>query len=51
MHSTYTIKMIESIADLLTLFTDKRLHEAAIIVNTDHRGDITLQLRHLSWGP
>ena len=51
MHSAHSIEMIERIVNLLTLLSDKRLYESAIVVDTDHRRDITLQLRHLSWSP
>ena len=51
MGCAHTVEMIECIVNLLTLLTDKRLHEAAVVIDADHRGDIALQLRHLPWRP
>ena len=51
MHGPHTIEMIEGIFDLLTLFTNERLDKTAIVIDTDHRGNIALQLRHLAWCP
>ena len=42
MYGTYTIKMVEGIVDLLTLFTDEGLYEPTVVLHTDHRRDITL---------
>ena len=50
-HGPHPIKMVEGIVYLLTLFTDKRLYKTAVVVNTDHRRDVALQLRHLSRSP
>ena len=50
-HSTHTIQMVERIVNFLTLFADEGLHEATIVVHTNHRRDITLQLRHLARSP
>ena len=50
-HSTHTIEVVERIVNLLALFADERLYEAAIVVLTDRRRDVTLQLRHLAWCP
>ena len=36
MHRSNTVQMIKGIVNLLTLFTDKGLNEATIVVNTDH---------------
>ena len=51
MYGTYTIKMIQGIVDLLTLFTDEGLYEPTVILHTDHCRDITLQLCHLTGSP
>ena len=42
MHRTYAIEMIECIVYLLTLFSNERLYETAIVIDTDHRGDVAL---------
>ena len=42
-HGTHTVEVIERIIYLLALLTDKRLYEAAVVVDTDHRGDVALQ--------
>ena len=51
MGCAHTVEVIECIVKALTLLTDKRLYEAAVVIDADHRGDIALQLRHLSWCP
>ena len=43
-HGSHTVKMVQGVVDLLTLFTDEGLYEATVVVFADHRGDITLQL-------
>ena len=51
MHGAHTVQMIQGIVYLLALFADERLHEATIIILTDHGGDIALKLAHLSRCP
>ncbi len=43
-HSSHAVEMVEGIVYLLALLTDERLHKAAIVVYTDHCGDVALQL-------
>ena len=50
-HGSHTVEMIQRIVYLLTLLTDEGLHEAAVVFHADHRGDVALQLCHLSRCP
>ena len=50
-HGTYAIQMIERIVNLLTLFTNKRLYEATVVIDANHCRDVALQLRHLARSP
>ena len=50
-HGSHTVQVVQRIVNLLTLFADERLHEAAVVVGADHRRDVALQLRHLAGSP
>ena len=50
-HGSHAIQMIECVVNLLALFADERLNKTAIVIDTDHRRNIALQLRHLARSP
>ena len=50
-HCPHTVEMIQRVVYLLTLLTDEGLHKASVILHADHRGDVALQLCHLSRCP
>ena len=51
MHGANAVQMVEGIWNLLALFADEGLHEAAVVVDADHGRDVALQLGHLAGSP
>ena len=50
-HGAHAVKVVERVVYSLALLADEGLHEAAIVVDANHRRDVALQLRHLARCP
>ena len=51
MHGSHTVEVVEGVVYSLALLADERLHEATVVVLTDHGRQVALQFRHPSRCP